>query len=96
MGRLWRGELSLADAFWTHAIILVAVANLAATVAALGLLAAGWPPAAAVVVWLSPVPYVIVAVVGVWRSSEAAGTGRITAMLARWTAAIWGLVMVIL
>lgn len=96
MGRLWRGALPLSEAFWMHAIILVAVTNLSATAVALGLLAAGLHLAAALVVWLSPAPYVVVAVVGVWRSASAAGTGQTMAMLARWTAAFWGLAMVIL
>lgn len=96
MGRLWRGELPLAEAFWTHAILGVAVANMTATAVALLLLAAGLHPVAAVVAWLSPAPYVLVAVIGVWRSADRARTSPAVVTLARWTAVLWGVVMAIL
>lgn len=50
MGRPWRGERPLSEAFWIHAIMLVAVANIVATAAALGSLAAVLHPAAAVAI----------------------------------------------
>lgn len=96
MGRLWRGELALSEAFWTHAIILVAVANMPATAAALGLLAAGLHPAAAVAMYVAPIPYGVAAVVGVWRSADREAGSPGIAMLARWSAAAWGMLMALL
>lgn len=96
MGRLWRGELPLSEAFWTHAIILVAVLNMVATAAALGLLAAGLHPAAAVAIYIAPFPYVVAAVVGVWRSADRQAATPTIATLARWSAAAWGILMALL
>jgi len=96
MGRLWRGELPLSEAFWTHAIICVAVANIVATAAALGLLAAGLHPAAAVAIYIAPFPYVVAAVVGVWRSADREAASPEIATLARWSASAWGMMMVLL
>ncbi|WP_333835153.1 hypothetical protein [Rubrimonas sp.] len=95
MVRLWRGELPLGEAYWTHAVLGVAAANLLATALALLLLAREVHPAAALAVWFAPVPYVLAAVVGVWRSADRAAAGPTTAALARWTAALWGLLMVL-
>jgi hypothetical protein len=65
MTALWRGQLPLGRAFWTFAVVYVALANIGATGAAFALLAADMPTALAVVVFLLPLPYVVVAVVGV-------------------------------
>ena len=96
MARLWRGQLPLSEAFWTHAIIIVAIANLAATVAALLLVVAGGAGLLALAIYLSPAPYVVAAVVGVWRSAEQAQGGPLTVLLARWVAVVWGIVMTLL
>jgi TctA family transporter len=95
VGRLWRGDLALAEAFWTHAVLGVTVASLVATAASLTLLSAGAPPLAAVAVHLSPAPYIVVAVAGVWRSADCAAAAPAVAALARWTALAWGIVMVV-
>jgi hypothetical protein len=71
MKALWTGRLPLVRAFWEFAILYVALANVCATGAAFALLAADMPAALAVVVFLLPLPYVVVAVVGVWRSAAA-------------------------
>lgn len=91
LGRLWRGDLPLAEAFWTHAIAFVGLANLGATFATLVLLTAGVHPVIAVAVFLTPAPYGAVAVVGVWRSADRSRSPN--AAVARWTALVWWLVM---
>jgi hypothetical protein len=87
---LWRGELPLARAFWEYAVVYVALANLFATGAALSVLAAGLPALLAAVLYLLPVPYIVIAVVGVWRSADAYKGPQHWARLARLAALVWG------
>jgi hypothetical protein len=96
MKALWKGHLPLARAFWEHAVFYVALANLCATAVALGALAADLPAALAIAVFLLPVPYVVVAVVGVWRSADAYSGSQHWAMLARIAAVAWGSVMTLI
>jgi hypothetical protein len=90
MKALWKGHLPLARAFWEHAVFYVALANLCATATALGALAAGLPAALAIAIFLLPVPYIVVAVVGVWRSAAAYDGPPHWATLARFAAVAWG------
>lgn len=95
MKALWMGRLPLARAFWEYAIAYALLANLCATGAALVLVAAGLPTALAIAVFLLPLPYFLVAVVGVWRSANVyAGNPRWAAM-ARYAACIWTVLMVV-
>ena len=96
MKALWKGQLPLARAFWEYAVFYVALANLCATAASLGALAAGLPAALAIVIFLLPVPYVVVAVVGVWRSADAYSGPQHWATLARIAAVAWGSVMTLI
>lgn len=70
LARLWQGELSLKCAFWDCAIVYGSLVNLATTTAAFAALTGGWPAAAVIAIFLSPLPYNIVTVVGVWRSAD--------------------------
>jgi hypothetical protein len=91
---LWKGHLPLARAFWEYAVFYVALANLSATAAALGVLAADLPTALAVGIYLLPLPYNVVAVVGVWRSAETYAGPPHWATLARAVAVVWSLFMI--
>ncbi len=93
---LWKGQLPLVQAFWEYAVVYVALANLCATFAAFAVVAADLPVALAVAVFLLPVPYVIVAVVGVWRSAAAYAGPPHWASLARTAAILWGALMVVI
>jgi hypothetical protein len=95
MRALWNGRLPLAQAFWEHAIVYAALINLVATYATFAALAAGLPGLLAVVIFLLPVPYIVVAVVGVWRSAAAYRGPQHWANLARLAAALWGGLMVL-
>lgn len=95
MRALWNGRLPLAQAFWEHAIIYAALANLAATYATFAALAAGLPGFLAVIVFLLPIPYIVAAIVGVWRSSDRYKGPQHWASLARIAAALWGGLMVL-
>lgn len=67
---LWRGQLPLEVAFWHYAIFYGLLLNVVATVAALALIVLDVPIVIAVIVHLTPVPYSIVALAGIWRSAD--------------------------
>ena len=68
--RLWRGELPLTEAFWTWTVGIGLTVNLAALVVSLILLTEDQAVAALVAGHLVPLPYNVVATVGVWRSAR--------------------------
>lgn len=90
MNALWKGQLPLAQAFWEFAVLYMMLANLCATGVALGVLAAGLSVALAVVIFLLPVGYIVVAVVGVWRSADAYDGPLHWAVLARYSSVLLG------
>jgi hypothetical protein len=65
-----RGEIPLPYAFWLYAVGYGTIANLVVTALALGVLAAGGPGWLALAVFLTPLPYNLLAVVAVWRSAD--------------------------
>ena len=69
VGALWAGNVPLAVAFWLYGIAYGSVVNLVASLMALGLVVAGLPAWLATVMFLAPVPYNALALVGVWRSA---------------------------
>jgi len=93
IGRLWRGELALGDAFWNWAVFGGVIVNLSGTFAFLVLLMAGHSTAGFIVSHAVSVPYNLLVLIGVWR---AAGryTGRpVWAGLARTVTAIGAVVL---
>lgn len=66
---LWSGDLPLGEAFWTWAVLIGLPLNLATSAAFLALMSADllWP--AFLAGYALPVPFNVVAVVGVWRSA---------------------------
>lgn len=70
LGRLWRGELPLTDAFWTWAVSIGFVVNAGTSVACYILLMADRPVEALIVGYLLSIPFNIVVTVGVLRSSR--------------------------
>jgi len=73
---LWRGELPLEVAFWHYAIYYGLIVNLAFSTIALVLFLNDAPIALVAAVHLLPVPYSVLAAVGVWRSARRHGTGK--------------------
>jgi hypothetical protein len=67
--RLWRGELPLAEAFWSWAVLGGLAVNASTTLGFLWLVMAGQLVAAFVVGYALSVPYNLVVAVGVWRSA---------------------------
>lgn len=68
--RLWRGELPLAEAFWTWAVTVGLVVNVTTSIGFMVLVMRDQPLAALVVGYALSVPYNILAAVGVWRSAD--------------------------
>jgi hypothetical protein len=81
--QLWRGELSLFDAFWNWAVIGGVAVNAVTSVAFLALAMQGWMLAAFVAGYGLSLPYNIFASVGVWRSAGRYPGDRRWADLAR-------------
>jgi hypothetical protein len=86
--RLWRGELPLAEAFWTWAVLGGLLVNVATTIGFLWLVMAGQTVAAYVVGYGLSLPYNLVATVGVWRAAGRAGTDARWADAARVAVAV--------
>ncbi len=81
--RLWRGELALADAFWTWAVLGGLAINVATSALLLFLILADRPISAFIVGYAPSVPYNVIVSVGVWRSAERYAGERRWADLAR-------------
>jgi hypothetical protein len=69
IGAFWRGELRLAQAFWTWGIMGGALVNLSTTLVAVTLLLADLPAWLAALAFAIPIPWNVALVVGVWRSA---------------------------
>jgi hypothetical protein len=96
MKALWKGQLPLGQAFWEYAVIYAALVNLFATMATFAVVAADLPGALAVGAFLLPIPYIVVAVVGVWRSAANYTGPQHWAKLARGAAVLWGGLMALI
>lgn len=69
LGRLWRGELALAEAFWTWAVGVGLAINLSLLAVSLVLLTSDRTIAALIVGHALALPYNFLVTVGVWRSA---------------------------
>ncbi|WP_198372567.1 hypothetical protein [Roseomonas rosulenta] len=67
--RLWRGELPLGEAFWTWAVLVGLLVNIASSIGFFWLMMAGQTVAGFIVGHALSLPYNLVAAVGVWRSA---------------------------
>jgi hypothetical protein len=92
---LWRGDLPLAHAFWSHGILYVGLASLIASVAAFALIAAEAPTVLAAAVYFLPTPYILLTVIGVWRSADRYDGPAHWAQLARLVSLLWAVAMVL-
>lgn len=71
--RLWRGELPLAEAFWTWAVLGGLLVNVATSIGFLGLVMAGQMIPALVVGYGMSLPYNLAVTVGTLRSAARPG-----------------------
>ena len=69
-GRMWRGEIGLARAFWEYAIVAGTLVHLVTTGLAYGAFVAGAPLWLAAAIFFLAAPYTVLVTVGVWRSAE--------------------------
>ncbi len=69
LASLWSGDLALDDAFWTWAVTVGLLVNIATSILFLVLILGDRPLSAIVAGYGLSVPYNIVATVGVWRSA---------------------------
>ncbi|MCV0393889.1 MAG: hypothetical protein K5872_11685 [Rhizobiaceae bacterium] len=93
---MWAGQLPLGEAFWKIALLYGTLASLLATGSALALLAAGMPVGIALMVHLLALPYLLAAVVGVYRSAARYAGPPPWARLAEVTVLIWAMFMAVL
>jgi hypothetical protein len=66
---LWRGELALAEAFWTWAVAIALVVNFITSALFVAMMVNGRMWEALVLGYGLSVPYNLIAIVGVWRSA---------------------------
>lgn len=88
MLRLWRGEVPLADAFWSWAVIGGFAVNLASTFASLALFTQGRTMEALAAGHVVAVPYNLLAGVGVWRAAARYDGPAGLARAAKWVSAV--------
>jgi hypothetical protein len=69
VGRLWRGDMPLADAFWNWAVLGGLAVNLTTSAAFYALIVADQVVPALVVGYGLSLPYNLVVTVGVWRAA---------------------------
>jgi hypothetical protein len=81
--RLWQGNLPLAQAFWTWAVLGGIAVNGLTSILFLVLIMSGWPVTAFIAGYVLSVPYNITVAVGVWRSAGRYQGDRRWADLAR-------------
>ena len=70
LAHLWRGELTLQNAFWNWAVIGGLIVNLSSSVLFVLFIMADRPIAALVFGYALSLPYNVTVSVGVWRSAE--------------------------
>ncbi len=96
IGRLWRGEIGLARAFWEYAIVVGTLAHVVTTGLAYGAFVAGAPLWLAVVIFVLAAPYTVLVTVGVWRSAERYRGPAKWAHAARIGVVVWAIASLVL
>lgn len=85
----WRGNLPLGRAFWIWGILGGGVVSLFSTLFALALLATEAPAWIAIIVFSAHIPWNLVLLVGIWRSTEQGSVSREIACGARLIMLAW-------
>ena len=83
----WRGTVPLPRLLWRDTVVVGSLINLIAALASVIAWERGVGPAAAAVIFFSPLPYNLFLLLAVWRSSEAVGEPNRT--IARIVAGFW-------
>ncbi|HXV23103.1 MAG TPA: hypothetical protein VED46_02475 [Alphaproteobacteria bacterium] len=93
MGDFWRGDLPLGRAFWLWGILGGGIVSLASTLLALGILAGGGSGWLALAGFAAHIPWNLVLLVGIWRSSARPGIRPEVAQMARLAIVAWVIVL---
>jgi hypothetical protein len=93
--RLRAGEVPLVRVFWYYAMVGGSALNVAATLAALALLAMDAPGVTAVLAFALPIPYNLLMLVAVWQSAGTYAGPRLWADLARLTIIVWTIAAIV-
>ena len=70
LARMWRGAIPLPQIFWRDMVVIGTLVNLATMALALLAAAQGASTAAAIAIFLSPLPYNLLLVAAVWASAD--------------------------
>jgi hypothetical protein len=92
---LLQGRQPLRRALWRYALFFGTMINLVGLFAALVQIAAEAPALLAAAAFLLPLAYVVLAVVGVWRSAGQPGVPAGEASGARVTVLLWAVAMLV-
>jgi hypothetical protein len=93
VAEFWRGDIPLARAFWLWGILGGGIVSLASTLLALAVLAGGAPGWLSVAVFAAHIPWNLVLLIGVWRSSDRVEVRRDFAQAARLLMVAWVLLL---
>ncbi len=93
---LYRGDQPLRRALWVYALAWGTLANLVALLASMAAFAADAPQWLALALFLLPLPYVLLATIGVWRSAGAPSVPARQGTAARLLVSAWALAMLLL
>jgi hypothetical protein len=93
---MWSGRMPLPRAFWDGAIIYGTLLNAITTLAALAAIAVAIHDLIALAIYLLPLPYNVLAVVGVWRSAGSYTGPAHWAMSARIAVIVWAMLATLL
>ena len=93
---LWFGRLPLHVAFWRHAVGYGLALNIVTTGAMLVLMALEVPVGLALAVHFLPVPYLILAACGVWRSADRFPGSSTLAQAAKASVLAWCALLIVL
>lgn len=93
IGRLWAGDVPLAESFWQYAVLYGLLVNLVTSVLFLALVINEANAVLLVLAYAIPVPYNFVIAGAVWRSADRYPGPREHANLARWVTVIWMIIL---
>ena len=92
----WRGNVPLSRAFWAWGILGGGLVGVLSSLLGLMLLANGAPGWLAVLILIAHIPWNIVLLIGVWRSSERSEAGQGIVNATRLAMVVWVILISVL